>query len=49
VVVGGGPGWDPAETAGPAEVAAGFGQDGIRLAITRQQVQDLAPAGLDGK
>jgi len=28
---------------------AGFGEDGIRLAITRQQVRDLPPAGLDGK
>jgi sporulation protein YlmC with PRC-barrel domain len=39
--------WDRADTAIPAEMVAGFGEDGIRLAITRQQVRDLPPADLD--
>ena len=49
VLVRHGPAWDRADTAIPAEMVAGFGEDGIRLAITRQQVRDLPPAGLDGK
>jgi hypothetical protein len=28
-------------------MVAGFGDDGIRLGISRRQVQDLPPAGLD--
>lgn len=48
VLVRHGPAWDHADTAIPAEMVAGFGEDGIRLAITRQQVRDLPPAGLDG-
>jgi hypothetical protein len=44
-----GPAWGRADTAIPAEMVAGFGEDGIQLAITRQQVRDLPPAGLDGK
>jgi hypothetical protein len=47
VLVRHGPAWDRADTAVPAEMVAGFGEDGIRLAITRQQVRDLPPAGLD--
>jgi hypothetical protein len=42
-----GPAWGRADTAIPAEMVAGFGEDGIRLAITRQQVRDLPPANLD--
>jgi hypothetical protein len=42
-----GPAWDRADTAIPAEMVAGFGEDGIRLAITRRQVRDLPPADLD--
>jgi len=45
VLVRHGPAWDHADTAIPAEMVAGFGEDGIRLAITRQQVRDLPPAG----
>ncbi len=44
-----GPAWDRADTAIPAEMVAGFGDDGIRLGITRRQVRDLPPAGLDGE
>ena len=39
--------WDRADTAIPAEMLAGFGEDGIQLGITRQQVRDLPPADLD--
>jgi hypothetical protein len=39
--------WDRADTAIPAEMVAGFGEDGIRLGITRRQVRDLPPADLD--
>ena len=39
--------WDRADTAIPAEMVAGFGEDGIQLGITRQQVRDLPPADLD--
>ena len=42
-----GPAWDRADTAIPAELVAGFGDDGIRLSISRRQVQDLPPADLD--
>jgi hypothetical protein len=42
-----GPAWDRADTAIPANLVAGFGADGIRLGITRRQVRDLPPAGLD--
>lgn len=42
-----GPAWDRADTAIPAEMVAGFGDDGIRLSISRRQVQDLQPADLD--
>jgi sporulation protein YlmC with PRC-barrel domain len=41
------PAWDRADTAIPAEMVAGFGDGGIRLGITRRQVRDLPPAGLD--
>ena len=41
VLVRHGPAWDRAI---PDEAVAGFGEDGIRLAITRQQVRDLPPA-----
>ena len=41
------PAWDRADTAIPDEVVAGFGEDGIRLAITRQQVRDLPSADPD--
>jgi sporulation protein YlmC with PRC-barrel domain len=44
-----GPAWNRADTAIPAEMVAGFGDGGIRLGITRRQVQDLPPAGLDGE
>ena len=44
-----GPAWGRADTAIPAEMVAGFGEDGIQLAITRRQVRDLPPAGLDDK
>ena len=47
VLVRHGPAWDRADTAIPDEVVAGFGEDGIRLAITRQQVRDLPSADLD--
>jgi hypothetical protein len=30
-------------------MVAGFGDGGIRLGITRQQVRDLPPADLDGE
>lgn len=49
VLVRHGPAWDRADTAIPAEMVAGFGEDGIQLGITRRQVRDLPPAGLDGK
>ncbi len=49
VLVRHGPAWDRADTAIPAEMVAGFGDDGIQLGITRRQVRDLPPAGLDGK
>jgi sporulation protein YlmC with PRC-barrel domain len=39
--------WDRADTAIPAEMVAGFGEDGIRLGITRRQVRDLPPADID--
>jgi hypothetical protein len=39
--------WDRADTAIPAEMVAGFGEDGIRLSITRRQVRDLPSADLD--
>ena len=42
-----GPAWDRADTAIPAEMVAGFGDDGIRLGISRRQVRDLPPADLD--
>jgi sporulation protein YlmC with PRC-barrel domain len=42
-----GPAWDRADTAIPAEMVAGFGDDGIRLSISRRQIQDLQPADLD--
>jgi len=42
-----GPAWGRADTAIPAEMVAGFGEDGIRLAITRRQIRDLPPANLD--
>jgi hypothetical protein len=42
-----GPAWDRADTAIPAEMVAGFGDDGIRLSISRRQVRDLPPADLD--
>jgi hypothetical protein len=44
-----GPAWDRADTAIPAEMVAGFGDGGIQLGITRRQVHDLPPAGLDGE
>jgi hypothetical protein len=44
-----GPAWDRTDTAIPAEMVAGFGDGGIRLGITRQQVRDLPPADLDGE
>ena len=44
-----GPAWDRTDTAIPAEMVAGFGDGGIRLGITRQQVRDLPPASLDGE
>ena len=47
VLVRHGPAWDRADTAIPAEMVAGFGDDGIQLAITRRQVRDLPPADLD--
>ena len=47
VIIKHGPAWDRADTAIPAEMVAGFGDDGIRLGITRRQVRDLPPAGLD--
>jgi hypothetical protein len=47
VLVRHGPAWDRADTAIPAEMVAGFGEDGIRLAITRQQVRDLPLADPD--
>ena len=47
VLVRHGPAWDRADTAIPAEMVAGFGDGGIRLGITRRQVRDLPPAGLD--
>jgi hypothetical protein len=42
-----GPAWNRADTAIPAEMVAGFGDGGIQLGITRRQVRDLPPAGLD--
>jgi sporulation protein YlmC with PRC-barrel domain len=49
VLVRHGPAWDRADTAIPAEMVAGFGEDGIRLGVTRRQVRDLPPTDLDGK
>ena len=47
VVIRHGHAWDRADTAVPAEMVAGFGEDGVQLGITRRQVQDLPPADLD--
>jgi hypothetical protein len=49
VLVRHGPAWHRADTAIPAEMVAGFGDGGIQLGITRQQVRDLPSAGLDGE
>ena len=47
VVIRHGHAWDRADTAVPAEMVAGFGEDGVRLSITRRQIADLPPADLD--
>src|SRR5262249_39350854 len=47
VVSGQGPGGARADPGVPAEMVAGFGEDGVQLGITRRQVQDLPPADLD--
>ncbi len=46
VLVREGPAWDRKDVAVPIDQVAGF-DDGIRLSLTRQQVRDLPPAGID--
>ena len=46
VLISEGPVWDRKDVAIPAALVAGF-DDGIRLSITRREVQDLPPASID--